>query len=95
MEILHKDKLYCLRSVIPDDDTLDIKAMDIERKYKDAKTAQEIYDAIPEIAPTVTSLVSCVDEAKGQYRMSSKADYEALPVWNWADILTFSNTDHA
>jgi hypothetical protein len=93
VEIRHKDKLYCLRSTIPDEDALDIKAMDIERTYKEARTAQEIYDAIPELAPTITSLVSCVDEAKGQYRISSKADYEALPVWNWSDILTFSNTD--
>ena len=95
VEIRHKDKLYCLRSTIPDEDALDIKAMDIERTYKEARTAQEIYDAIPELAPTITSLVSCVDEAKGQYRISPKADYEALPVWNWSDILTFSNTDHA
>ena len=91
VEIRVKDQLYCLRSTIPDEDALDIKAMHIERQCKDAKTAQDIYNAIPEIAPSITSLVSCIDAEKGQYHIESKETYEALPVWNWADILTFSN----
>ena len=91
VEIRHKDSLYCLRSTIPDEDTLDIKAMEIERSFKEAKTAQDIYDAIPEIAPTVTNLVTCINEEKGQYRLTSKEVYDFLPVWNWAEILTFAN----
>ena len=82
MEVHFDGKIYCLRSTAPD--------MDLERKHKDASTAQALDDAIPMIAPTETQYVRCIDVEKGQYRSISKSIYMELPVWRWSDILTFS-----
>jgi hypothetical protein len=102
VEITIDGKIYGLRSELPDDDTLDIKAMDLERKHKDASTAQALYDPIPMIAPTETEYVKCIDVEKGHYRLSFSDDektssdvettssYMGMPVWRWSDILTFS-----
>jgi hypothetical protein len=89
VEITFDGKIYCYRSTVPDEDTLDIKAMDRERKHKDASTAQALDDAIPMIAPTETLYVRCIDVEKGQYRLISKSIYMELPVWRWSDILMF------
>ena len=89
MEITFDGKIYCYRSTVPDEDTLDIKAMDLERKHKDTSTAQALYNAIPMIAPTETLYVRCIDVEKGQYRLISKSIYMELPVWRWSDFLTF------
>jgi hypothetical protein len=91
VEITIDGKIYCLRSTVPDEDTLDIKAMDLERKHKDASTAQALYDAIPMIAPTETQYVRCIDVEKGQYRLISKPLYMELPEWKWTEVLTFSS----
>jgi hypothetical protein len=83
VEVHFDGKIYCLRSTVPD--------MDLERKHKDASTAQALYDAIPMIAPTETQYVFCLDAEKGHYRLYSEAFYMALPLLSWTDILTFSN----
>ena len=80
MEITFDGKIYCYRSTVPDEDTLDITAMDLERKHKDASTAQALDDAIPMIAPTETLYVRCIDVEKGQYRLISKALYGTASV---------------
>ena len=102
VEITIDGKIYGLRSELPDDDTLDIKAMDLERKHKDASTAQALYDPIPMIAPTETEYVKCIDVEKGHYRLSFSDDektfsdvetassYMGMPLSSWSDILTFS-----
>jgi hypothetical protein len=88
VELRIGDKIYCLRASVPDDDTLDIKAMDLERQFKNnASTPQELYDAIPMIAPTTTQYVVCLDEAKGQYKLIGKKEYLLLPEWKWKDVL--------
>jgi hypothetical protein len=91
VEVQIQDKLYVLRSTVPDEDTLDIKAMDLEREHKDKSIAQALYDAIPMIAPTVTQYMSCHDKEKGQYKLVSKEAYMELPQWNWTQVLTFTN----
>ncbi len=80
VEIAFDGEIYCYRSTVPDEDTLDIKAMDLERKRKDASTAQSLDDAIPMIAPTETLYVRCIDVEKGQYRLISKALYGTASV---------------
>jgi hypothetical protein len=87
VELRIEDKIYCLRASVPDDDTLDIKAMDLERQFKEASTPQEIYDAIPMIAPTETQYVQCLDETKGQYKIINKALFMELPEWDWKQVL--------
>jgi len=87
VEITIDGKIYGLRSELPDDDTLDIKAMDLERKHKDASTAQALDDAIPMIAPTETQYVQCLDETKGQYTIINKALFMELPEWDWKKVL--------
>jgi hypothetical protein len=85
VEITIDGKIYCLRSTVPDE-PLEIKAMDLERKHKDA-VAQAVYDAIPMIAPTETEYVF-FDGEKGQYCLISKPLYMGLPEWTWMDVLT-------
>jgi hypothetical protein len=87
VEIQIDGKIYCLRATIPDDDTLDIKAMDLERKLKEGSTPQELYDAIPVFAPTTTQYIETRDAAKGQYRLINMDSYLALPQWKWAEVL--------
>jgi hypothetical protein len=87
---LKKDEIYYFRAPVPDEDTLDIKAMDLERRVGTGATAQQVYDAIPIVAPTPTCLVSVLNEELGQYRVPPKAQFMAIPMWNWADILTFT-----
>ena len=89
VEIAFDGKIYCYRSTVPDEDTLDIKAMDLERKRQDASTAQALDDAIPMIAPTETEHVRCIDGEKRQYRLISKPLYMELPVCRWWDFLMF------
>jgi hypothetical protein len=89
VEIAFDGKIYCYRSTVPDEDTLDIKAMDLERKHQDASTAQALDDAIPMIAPTETLYVRSIDVEKGQYRLIFKSIYMELPAWRWLDILMF------
>ncbi len=35
MELQLEGKIYVFRATVPDEDTLDIKAMDLERKHKE------------------------------------------------------------
>ena len=91
MELQLEGKIYVFRATVPDEDTLDIKAMDLERKRKDKSTAQALYDAIPMIAPTETQYVFFLDAEKGHYRLYSEAFDMALPLLSLTDILTFSN----
>jgi hypothetical protein len=90
VEVTIDGKIYCLRSTVPDDDTLDNKAMDLERKLQDASTPQELYAAIPMIAPTETQYVRCLDEKKGQYQLTSKDFYMGLPERQWSMVLKMS-----
>ena len=90
VEVTIDGTIYCIRSTVPDDDTLYIKSMDLERKRKDTSTAQALYNAIPMIAPTETQYVHCVDSEKGQYSLISKRLYMDLPQRHWSDVLTLS-----
>jgi hypothetical protein len=91
VELQLGDKLYVLRAEVPDEDTLDIKAMDLERKHKEIGSAQALFDAIPMVAPTETKFIECLDEEKGQYRLSgTMAEYMTLPVWKWATLFELS-----
>ena len=85
--------IYVFRATVPNEETLDIKAMDLERKHKEIGNAQALYDAIPMIAPTKTQYVTCLDEEKGKYKLVSKAAYMALPLWNWTDVLAFGRVE--
>jgi hypothetical protein len=87
VEIQIDGKIYCLRATIPDDHTLDIKAMDLERKLKEGFTPQELYDAIPVVAPKTTQYIETRDAAKGLYRLINMDSYLALPQWKWAQVL--------
>jgi hypothetical protein len=91
VEVNVDGRIYSLRSRIPDEDTLDIKAMDLELKHKDKSTAQALYDAIPMNAPTETQYMRPLDAEKGQYSLRSKEDYRALPTWNWTNMLVFGD----
>jgi hypothetical protein len=90
VEVTIDGKIYCIRSTVPDDDTLYIKSMDLERKRKDTSTAHALYNAIPMFAPTETQYVHCVELEKGQYSLISKSHYIELPQWHWSDVLTLS-----
>jgi hypothetical protein len=90
VELQLEGKIYVSRATGPDEDTLDIKAMELERKHKEIGNAQALYDAIPMIAPTKTQYVTCLDEEKGKHKLVSKAANMALPLWNWTDVLAFS-----
>ena len=95
VEISIDKQIYCLRATIPDDDTLDIKAMDLERKLKEGSTPQDLYDAIPVFAPTTTQYIETRDAAKGQYRLIDKDSYLALPEWKWAEVLQMGSEEVA
>jgi hypothetical protein len=86
-------KIYCLRAKIPDDDALDIKALDIERTLKEGSTPQDLYDAIPVFAPTTTQYIKTLDVEKGQYRLKDKDLYYELPEWKWAEVLQFGSEE--
>jgi hypothetical protein len=80
VELQLEGHIYVFRATEPDEDTRDIKAMDLERKHKEIGNAQALYDAIPMIAPTKMQYVTCLDEEKGKYKLVSKAAYMALPL---------------
>jgi hypothetical protein len=81
--------LYYMTAEPPNEDVLDVKAAQIEATLaKRARTAREVYDAIPSFAPSVSSVVSVVDEQAGQYKVIDDAFLKTLPVWRWADIFT-------
>ena len=83
-------KLYYFRAPIPDEDTLDIKALDIERKVKDNSSAIDIYNSLPMIPPTTTSLVRPIDVEQGTYKLPPRAEYKEIPLWSWPDVLAFA-----
>ena len=87
-------KVYYMVADTPDENTLDIKAAEIEAKAKKARltTAKEIYDAIPTFAPMASSLVRVRDEEKGQYEVIDKKAFDTLPKWEWRDRLTLGMT---
>ena len=67
---------------------MDIKAIDIERKTKRCRTAMEVYESIPMIAPTITSMVTRIDTDLGQYLLPSLEEYLQILIWNRTDILS-------
>ncbi len=76
---------------VPDENTLDIKAAEIEAKAKKAKTDgtfQQIYDSIPSFAPAASTLVGVVDEEKGQFKILDRAFFLSRPEWQWHDVLS-------
>ena len=81
----------CTTSVrVPKEDILDIKALDIERQTKQTcRTATEIYESIPTIAPTITSMVTPVDEDLGQYKVVPMEEYAKILFWDWFNLIRF------
>ena len=83
-------KIYYFRSSVPDEDTLDIKAADIDRKMSKNSSAIDIYNSLPMIAPTTTTLVQPINVELGQYKLPPMAVYKEIPVWRWVDVLAFA-----
>ena len=75
---------------MPTEDILDIRAMDMERKNLTITTAAELYASIKPIAPTITATVTEINAEKSQYRISSKADWDAVPEFDWGFIMNFA-----
>ena len=91
MELQLEGKIYVFRATVPDEDTLDIKAMDLERKHKEIGSAQALFNAIPMVATTETRFMKCLNKEKGQYTfLGTKAEYMDLPMVKWANVFEFS-----
>ena len=73
----------------PDDVTLDIRALALQKKFGSDISAAQLYASIPVIHPTVTSLVIEIDSEKGDYRFASEQAYEQLPEFGWDHIFRF------
>ena len=83
-------KIYYFRAPIPDEDTLDIKAADIDRKMSKNSSAIDIYNSLPMIAPTTTTLVQPINVDLGQYRLPPMVVYKEIREWRWVDVLAFA-----
>ena len=85
--------LYYMRSKVPDEDTLDIKARELEEMFKCTDlTAQKLFDSIPVFEPTTTSMVEPLNVEKGQFRITDINFYRELPMWDWTEILTLGSS---
>ena len=50
-ELQISGELFYFRANGPDEDTLDIKVMDVERKTKNCRTAMEVHESFPCLRP--------------------------------------------
>jgi hypothetical protein len=80
-------QIHCVRSPVPDDNTLYIQLMNRELCHKDTSIAQALYNESSMIAPNKTDYLRCVDSVEGQYRMNSALWYMGLQTWPWTNVL--------
>jgi hypothetical protein len=87
VEMQINKQIHCVRSTVPDDNTLYIQLMNRELCHKDTSIAQALYNESSMIAPNKTDYLRCVDSVEGQYRMNSALWYMGLPTWPWSNVL--------
>ena len=88
----HRPKvgLFYMRAPCPDEDIIDLRAMRLERDNPHLTTPQALYDSLPVIHPSRTSLVEEVED--GIFKVKSEADFDAMPHFEWQQVFTFVKT---
>ena len=91
----HGQEIRYLRTNPPDENSLDIKAMEIQDKLPNrgaGMTEWDVYNSIPIVPPVTTTVVAPIDVEKGQYKLVDVDFYNSLPRWDWNAILKWFNT---
>ena len=79
------------RAEVPDDHVKDALSMKHERDLGNlVTTPEELYARMREVAPTVNSIIVCVDEEKGHYRIPNADDLAKIPQWSWYDLFALA-----
>jgi hypothetical protein len=79
------------RADVPDDHVKDALSMKHEHDLGHlVTTPEELYARMRAVAPTVNSIIHCVDEEKGHYRIPNADDLAKIPEWSWYDLFTLA-----
>ena len=91
-EMLHYERglAYYALGQFPPQPILDAKFMMIEQRFKDKKTAKELFDAIPEMRPAAIGTVLMPTRKRGEYQLNS-AMFKDLPKFPWFQLLNLVN----
>ncbi len=90
----HGREIRYLRANPPDENSLDIKAMEIQDKLPNrgaGMTEWDMYNSIQIVPPVTTTVVAPIDVEKGQYKLVDVDFYNSLPRWEWNAILKSFN----
>ena len=82
----HEEDLY-MRADCPNWDVEDVRAAWAEQEYKaDVNTPMDLYNKVQRIVPATSSLVIEDPTGENQLKVTSKADFEALPLFSWWEL---------
>jgi hypothetical protein len=88
MRFQNEEGLRYFSSEAPDDHIKDALSMKHEHDLGHlVTTPEELYTRMRAVAPTVNSIIHCVDEEKGHYRLPDALDLAAIPEWSWYEFL--------
>ena len=76
-----------MRADCPNWDVEDVHAAWAEQEYKaDVNTPMDLYNKVQRIVPATSSLVIEDPTGENQLKVTSKADFEALPLFSWWEL---------
>jgi hypothetical protein len=89
MRFKNEEGLRYFRSEVLDDHIKDALSVKHEHDLGHlVTTPEELYTRMRAVAPTVNSIIHCVDEEKGHYRIPKALDLAAIPEWSWYELFT-------
>ena len=83
---------YCLAS-LPSPNMQDIKGMMIEQRFKDVKTAKELYEAIPSIEPLAANAFTPIVGRPGMWRLEAMEEMDKRPRFEWNQLYNLPKTE--
>ena len=98
LELFSNEEAMYMKAPVKPFDILDLLALKFEEDYK-PQTPEELYGKIPTANIAMNAVVRKAgqgDDWKGRNRLEGvykvdNAFFEALPMWEWFDIFTFSS----
>ena len=58
----------------------------MHEKSLDCESPEALYQSVPVVAPSVTSIIQVVDAENQLYRLDSEETLDSLPEWDWYQI---------
>jgi hypothetical protein len=90
VEVHVNGQLHYMRAKIPDDTSLDIQALNAERKhFKQGMASAELFNALPTFHMAVSTFVQ-ETHIPGAFKLRAASFFDSLPVFDWVEVLRFA-----